>query len=670
MDKNMETRLNYLIANTIWNQVSDEEIQDEVLASLESSRMESPWGYELDQMDLKQNPEKAKEAADYFLSLYQKMGQTILDNPSFILNNENPEENWKQLLSPESLTARAIEETIRKMAEEDPSLKENLQMYLENQIKEQIQNGNKALEMGYLFAKEPFSPENRAFMKESYENTDFLDYNLLPSVRNAANALTNEPDANPDWLNEPEAYSKIGRLYIEEPEKAEYQLKAVLEEEIKKQEAILKEQESQKWKHMDEDLDFTEEPELPDYNKDLFVSLTSETLQVYFAESLKKLQDDDYRNDPERYVERLMKMQLLESHDLISDKAMIEAFEQEKLRIFHLTPNMELMKQLDSEKEYFYQTLGQEEGRKEILNYQIDALNQMTKGSPAYEEIESRHNSPGSYFYEKGKQDWQALQTKQVQNEKINIISDMYRCFDGSMNSEPERVMDILDKARKQSNDFVEVLGKLDRREEEKQKKYEEDEKLRFQILDGIRYNAKNCLEEQAQNENERQFNRHVSEEELFGGISEHNENLKTVVDNLSKSVRKGIFGEKKENSREYDTMVEALDALLEDPIRKKPTPKQKEDIRQAYRLCQDYVTLRTGAKTSEGKKRLNQANEAIKILEEMYPNVKKEKRAGTQNRQKISFQDLEQESGRDRGRVAVHREVSREREPGRERKR
>ena len=483
MDKNMETRLNYLLANTIWNQISGEVDQDEALASLESSREDSPWNYEIEQMDLKQNPGKTKEAADYFLDLYQKMGQKILDNPSFVLNHDHPEENWKQLLSPESLTVRAIEDTVRKMAEAEPALKQNLQEYLENQIKEQIQNGNKALKIGYLFTKEPFSPENRAFMKEAYENTDFLDRDLLPSVRNAANFLTNEPDANPDWIYEPDAYFKIGRLYIEEPEKAEYRLKTVLEQEIKKQDAIHEEQESKKRKRIDEDLDFTEEPEEPDYDKDRFIPLNSETIQNYFSESLKQLQDGDYKKDPERYIERLMKMQLLESQDLIPDDAMIEAFEQEKLRIFHLTPNTKLLKKLDGEKKYLYEKLGQEEESKEGLNYQLDALEQLTKGSLAYEEIESHNSRPGNQFYEKGKQEWQALQTKQIQNEKINSISDVYKCFDGSMNGEPERVMAILDKARKQSDAFVEVLGKLDRTETEKQNHYKEDEKLRFDVV-------------------------------------------------------------------------------------------------------------------------------------------------------------------------------------------
>ena len=944
MDKDLEARLNYLIANNIWKQIAKVTEDDRGVDLKEEldQKWKPLWDYEPKQMDLKQNPEQAKEVGDYFLSLYQKMGQKILDNPSFILTHDNLQENWNQLLSPESLTAKEISYTVRKMVEHEPALKQNLQEYMENQIKEQIQNGNKALELGYLFAQEAFSPENRAFMKEEYENGDFVRYDLHPSIVKAVRVLLHDPEIDlPDPDNSDAAgkvHSRIGDLYIEEKGNPEYRLKTVLEEEQKRQELIQEEQNKQKilqeeqkieqnkqrilqeeqkieqemqgWRGRRnvEDLGFTEELELPDDNKDLFVPLTSESIQTYFSESLKNLRDDDYKENPKQYIEQLMKMQLLESQGLISDKTMIATFEREKRRLFQLEPDMDLMEKLMIKKENLYKALVEKTEREEILDYQIGALNQLTKGSLVYEWMEYSNR----LLLNDGKEIWQHLQTEQVQHERINMVSDMYKCFDDSLSMEPERVMKILDQARQQNDIFVEVLGKLDRSDAEKQKRYEEDKTVRFQVLDGIKHNAEKWLEEEAnknltvpvtekslktyfseslknlqdddwkkdperyaerlikmqflenqnfisdqnakdafenekkrifqlmpneklmeilaekkaelyqkrgeteqngkntfealdyqiealekltrestayvlveagmdlsayplfekgmqgyqsqqteevkkekikllgdkrivfskqkpevrnqavrqvtafvdligtldqseedrqktyfgqeglygqildgvkvnaenwlkekqqekqqekqleqeQNERERQFNRHVSEEELFGGISEQNENLKTVVDNLSKSVRKGIFGEKKENSREYDTMVEALDALLEDPIRKKPTPKQREDISQAYRLCQDYVALRTGAKTSEGKNRLNQANEAIKILEKMYPNVKKEKRAGTQNRQKISFQDLEHEAGHDRGRVAVHREVSREREPGRERKR
>lgn len=645
MDYNMEIQLNHLIADTIWSQISGKFSRGEIFSHGSSSQNYAEWGHELKKMDFAQNPERAKVAADYFLSLYQKMGQKILDDPSFVLNNKDLDKNWEQLLSPEALAVRAIEDTIQQMVETEPSLKQNLQEYLEAQIREQIEKGNKALEIGYLFTKEPFSPENRAYKKYAFDCGEFSD-ELVPQIKKAIVALTDEPDLEEDlqWTYHSKNNAAIGRLYIEEPNQTNYRLKKVIKEEIKKREI------------QEADLDES-------YVDNTFI-VEEKDIQDYFKYALNTLQEDEYEKDPALYAERLIKMQLLESHGLISDPAAIDAFEKEKQRIFHLSPNEKVLEALAEKKRELFQKRGEPKLEDQIsiysdydkveelgeIDHQILALERLTKGSREYELIEAETKDWSAYpYFQKEMQEYQSAQTEEKQKEKKEKI---------------ELFLRIMGTA------FMKAFENLDFPERDDTKNYRLSTPLRAQILDGIKNNLENLIEEKRQEqlqeqmlqENEQKFNRHISKEDLDDEISPLNVDLALTVNKLATSVRKGAFGEKKDNSREYDKMVQTLAVLLEDPTWKEPTLTQKENIERAYEVCQDYVVSHKNAKTAEGKNRLNLAKESLKILAEMNPELKERQKGATQNRERISFHDLENGAGRNRHQtVNAHREKQKE---------
>lgn len=717
MDDTMKKHLDGMLADTIWNQIFED------WGSVLESAKGSSWESEMQELDLKQNPEKTKEVADYFLTLYQNMGQTILQDPGIVLGEKEWWKDWRQLLSPQALCVRAIGDTIQQMAEKEPSLKQDLQEYMEEQIKERIKKGDKELEIGYLFAKEPLSPEMRVFKKPDYESNYFPDQ-LKDQIYDAVDylidgfRLENDYEFCWDCEYDSDAYKKIGELYIEEPEQAEYHLKEVIEEELenrlkeeqareeqqrkeelaeeerKRKEELAEEErrrkeelaeeekrQEEKKKKREEDLremqlidDF--EMDEPENTQEDAVIVTSGMMQTYFDESLKMLQEDAYEKDPSRYVERLIKMQILEDQNLISDPVSLDAFGKEKNRLFQLYPNEKLMDTLMEKKTELFHKRGAEEeaGTKnfEALDYQIHAIEQLAKDSVAYGLIEAGKGLPEDPLFRKGLQGYQAAQTERVQLEKIEFISEVYKCMEktGYLADHPKRLIEIMDKAKEQGTILVNVLGNLDR-SEEKPEKYFADGELQLRILDGIKTGAEKYLEEgqqekqreQEREEREQRLDVPVSEEDVYGEVSKRNVDLALLTNNLATSVRKGVFGGKKENSREYDNMVAALSSVLEDPVRESPTFEQKERMNQAYEACRKYVLGHTGAKTAEGKRRLEWAKEAVGLLTEMNPERKEKQQGSAHNRKQMSFRDLERENGRDSQPAATVRRETRTQE-------
>lgn len=102
------------------------------------------------------------------------------------------------------------------------------------------------------------------------------------------------------------------------------------EKERQEQEKERIEQEKKNHKIVDEDWDLGDDFDEPENQEDLYLSVQPEMLQTYFRESLEKLQDEEYEKDPERYTERLIKMQLLETYDLVHNQEWTDAFEREK----------------------------------------------------------------------------------------------------------------------------------------------------------------------------------------------------------------------------------------------------------------------------------------------------------------------------------------------------
>lgn len=190
MDEGMKKRLDRMFADAIWSQNVGESEKGEVCWRSAGVGDAFSWGEVFEQLDLKDHPENAKEVADYLIGQYQKMGEKILKDPSFVFHQDGSKENWDQFFSPEAVAVRAIDVMVHQMVEQEPSLQQNLQEYMEKQIKGQIENGNKTLEIGYVFAKEPFSPEIFAFNQKAYENNLFeYDY-LRPHVFKAIVALS------------------------------------------------------------------------------------------------------------------------------------------------------------------------------------------------------------------------------------------------------------------------------------------------------------------------------------------------------------------------------------------------------------------------------------------------------------------------------------------------
>lgn len=724
MDDTMKKQLDGMLADTIWNQIFEE------WGSVLEAARGSSWESEMQELDLKQNPEKTKEVADYFLTLYQNMGQTILQDPGIVLGEKEWWKDWRQLLSPQALCVKAIGDTIRQMAEREPSLKQDLQEYMEEQIKERIKKGDKELEIGYLFAKEPFSPEMRVFKKPDYESNYFPDQlkdQIYDAVDHLIDGFRMKDDFDIGWDCEygSDAYKKIGELYIEEPEQAEYHLKEVIEEELenrlkeeqareerrrkeeqaeeerRRKEKLAEEERRRKEKPAEEEKKRREEQaeeerrkeekkkkheedlremqqiddfeiDEPENTQEDAVIVTSGMMQTYFEESLKNLQDDAYEKDPSRYVERLTKMQILEDQNLISDPASLDTFGKEKNRLFQLYPNEKLMDTLMEKKTELFHKRGAEEeaGTKnfEALDYQIHAIEQLVKDSVAYGLIEAGKGLPEDPLFRKGLQGYQAAQSENVQLAKIKFISDIHECLEGTgyLIHHSKCLIETMDKAKEQGTILVNVLGNLDR-SEEKTEKYFADGELQLRILDGIKTGAEKHLEEEKQEKQrvqereewEQRMDISVSEEDVYGEISERNVDLALLTNKLATSVRKGVFGGKKENSMEYDNMVTALAAILEDPVRESPTFEQKERMNEAYEACQKYVLSHTGAKTAEGKKRLDWAKEAAGLLREMNPELKEKQQGSVGNRKQMSFRDLERESGRDsQPSATVRREV------------
>lgn len=711
MDHNMEKQINYLIADTLWSQISGKYTRGTVLSDRYSSDGDEAWKSELEKMDLKQNPEKAKEIAEYFIGMYQEMGEKILENPSFILDDQNPQENWEQLLSIESLKVRAIGDTIQQMAENEPSLKQDLQEYMENQIKDRIKEGNKALEIGYLFAKEPFSPEVRASKMNDFKIGEFQDSLLEPRVKKAIVELTGNSrlEGELEWKYNQESNSAVECLYIGEPEKPEYRLKEVVGEEVKRRELIEKERlrelrikrnalEPDWFENVVKD-DDSSEYGLCDtgYEKDYVEKyfdkeyldkheiVSEESIQTYFKDALNKLQDEEYEKDPKRFAERLIKMQLMEDDELISDPEDINIFEKEKNRLFHLAPNEKLMNTLVGMKAELYQKRGEteqtEKNTLESVDYKIQAFEELTKGSRAYELVEAGKDFSAYPLFEKGMQEYQSAQTERHQGN-VKLISDAYTLTTQQLT--PKERDDIADAVERKVSAFEEALGDLDRSEEEKQKKYmSNNPALHFKMLDGVKTYSEKYLEEQKKEQQEReqeqrleeQFEHSVSEADLTENLSPLNVSLATKVNELTTSVKKGVFGGKKDNSREYDNMVQKLSDLFDSPIRKEPTLKQREDMNNAYEVCRNYAISHAGAKTAEGKRRLNLVKETMEILTEMNPDLQRKQASTGQNAKKISFRDLEHAEGRsrsseDRREARRSPEANREKDAGRGRER
>lgn len=165
-----------------------------------------------------------------------------------------------------------------------------------------------------------------------------------------------------------------------------------------------------------------------------------------------------------------------------------------------------------------------------------------------------------------------------------------------------------------------------------------------------VGYQSLQTKEVQAENDEKRI---HIDKEH---DLQWYSKKLSEVVTDMSLSVRKGIFGRVKANSRQYTNMVQSLYSLLENPISVDQTQKQKEDLNRAYELCQEYVRLRTGARTSEGKKRLGYAREAIRLLKRLDPKLEERQAANEPSRKQVSIRELEQEAGHKNGPSAVVR--------------